>query len=410
MESTLSNAMSEQPTIAFSLPDGNRLGGVTRWSHLIAENIAAQGGKTALLHHPYHHRDVIPNSSGDAVPTIPCGANSLHKLSAASVKAYRSAAPAVFIPNYTDGPYATCAAIAAENPEDLRIIGYCHTFEDRYFEWLVHYEPIIHRFVAVSQHCINELKRLMPHRADDMTVMHYAVSAPEKLTRTWSPPDQPIQLLFAGRIVERQKRAMLLIDLAQMLHELKVDFHLRIVGDGPQFFTMKRKIASLPAELSNRLELLPSVAADEMTALQEASDCCVLVSEYEGFSIFMSEAMARGTVPVVTDVSGSGDIIRSGENGFLAPVDDISQLATAIQTLANDRTRLEETGRAAFESGQTLPSATQYAAWLQQFADDCWKNDPPRKWPAERPLFQLHKYFFFRAASLLPTWDSLWGN
>lgn len=402
--------MSADPTIAFSLPDGNRLGGVTRWSQLIAANIARQNGKAALLHHPYHHRDVIPESGDETVPTIACGANSLHKLSAASVRAYRQATPGVFIPNYTDGPYATCAAIAENNAEDLRVIGYCHTFEDRYFDWLVHYEPIIHRFVAVSQHCVNELRRLMPHRKDDMSVMHYAVSAPDRLTRTWSTADEPIQLLFAGRIVERQKRAMLLVDLAEMLHELSVDFHLRIVGDGPLFFTLKKKIETLPPELSRRLELLPSVAASEMTALQEASDCCVLVSEYEGFSIFMSEAMARGSVPVVTDVSGSGDIIRSGENGFLAPVDDISQLAAAIKMLADDRTRLEEMGRAAYESGQTLPSADEYATWLRQFAADCWNHDAPRPWPAERPLFQLHKYFFFRAVSYLPTWNSLWGN
>jgi len=58
----------------------------------------------------------------------------------------------------------------------------------------------------------------------------------------------------------------------------------------------------------------------QVQKLWQTADVCVLVSEYEGTSVSMLEAMAAGCVPVVTKVSGTADVIQPGINGFTGPV------------------------------------------------------------------------------------------
>lgn len=398
--------MASSPTVAISLPDGFRLGGVTRWSEMTAREIVQQGGSAALLVHPYRHRDTIPDIDTTGVQTLNCGDNSVMRLSPKSVETYQRATPAVFIPNYTDGPYATCATIASKDPESLRVIGFCHTFEDRYFDWLTHYEPMIHRYVAVSRQCADELMRRLPHRRDDVEIMNYPVEAPAELHREWSSPNEPIELIYAGRIVERQKRVSLLLELAEKLFEMQVNFRLRIFGDGSHYHWLRRRINRLPNTLAKRLELHAAVSQQTLHQLLDESDICLLVSEFEGFSIFMTEAMARGCVPVVTKVSGSSGFVDSGENGFLAPVGDLQSLAEKVKLLADDRNRLTDMGHSAHHATLSLPQPAQYASQLRELADDVWNTESPRPWPKQRRLFPLHRYLIYRAASLIPYWET----
>ena len=52
------------------------------------------------------------------------------------------------------------------------------------------------------------------------------------------------------------------------------------------------------------------------------ADVLFMCSEYEGLPLVVLEAMARGTIPVVTDIAGGlREVIASGENGFLYPVE-----------------------------------------------------------------------------------------
>jgi len=45
------------------------------------------------------------------------------------------------------------------------------------------------------------------------------------------------------------------------------------------------------------------------------------------------EAMAVGLPIIATDVSGNRDLVKSGENGCLVPLDDVEQTAIAIKRL-----------------------------------------------------------------------------
>ena len=54
-------------------------------------------------------------------------------------------------------------------------------------------------------------------------------------------------------------------------------------------------------------------------------------SRYESFGYTLAEGMACGCVPVTTGRGGQPDIVRHGENGFVADVGTPVQLAQGLE-------------------------------------------------------------------------------
>lgn len=62
----------------------------------------------------------------------------------------------------------------------------------------------------------------------------------------------------------------------------------------------------------------------------------VLASRSEGFPAPVLEAMACGCCVVATDCGGTRDSIVDGENGFIVPVGDVSEIMNKIEQLLNN--------------------------------------------------------------------------
>ena len=206
------------------------------------------------------------------------------------------------------------------------MIAFCHSDDPFYYRLLTYYEPVINAIVAVSDTCGRRLTELMPHRADDIHVKPYFVSRPEKLSKRYSSADSPIKIVYGGRIVQKQKRVLDLITLANKLDETQVNFQLEIVGDGLDAKLLRDRIATQPASVRCRIKLVGALEPDALMTTLDRSDIAVLVSEHEGTSVFMLEAMSRGCVPVVTEVSGVDSVIDHGKNGFFHAVGDLAAM------------------------------------------------------------------------------------
>src|SRR5690606_14211313 len=89
---------------------------------------------------------------------------------------------------------------------------------------------------------------------------------------------------------------------------------LIVAGDGPAR-------ADLEAAGRDDIHLLGAVAPSHVGSLLDEADCFVLPSRYEGLSVAMLEAMARGCVPVVARVdSGLEDAAGDGVSAVIADV------------------------------------------------------------------------------------------
>lgn len=89
--------------------------------------------------------------------------------------------------------------------------------------------------------------------------------------------------------------------------------------------------------MEDRVHILGWISPTDMAGFWAKQDIYLNVSESEGMSLSMLEAMACGCVPVVTDVSGVDDVIHNGENGFVVPVDRLIEIADKIEAINNDR-------------------------------------------------------------------------
>jgi glycosyltransferase involved in cell wall biosynthesis len=76
---------------------------------------------------------------------------------------------------------------------------------------------------------------------------------------------------------------------------------------------------------------------DQLVGAYQQADVFLLPSVKETFPLVLLEAMAAGLPAVVTDVSGSQDVIVSEHNGFVVPPGGVEQMAVAIRRLVDDR-------------------------------------------------------------------------
>lgn len=298
----------------------------------------------------------------------------------AFAEVYGETMPAVIVPNWHDVSYAACAELARTRSDDIRVVGVAHGNNESYYGSLTYYESIIHGFIAVSDEIAGELKRRLPHREKDIVTRACPVEVPAKLERAVRDTNQPIIITYAGRITNHEKRVSDLTPLMSELDRQGVNFHFRIIGEGGYLPTLQRELLQLPERIRKRVAVEGIYPPDAMSGIWRQSDICVLVSDSEGTSISMLEAMAAGCVPVVTRVSGTAAVIEEGRNGFTVPVGDLPALASHIRRLASQPEEWAIVGHAAHATVRERYSYPDYVTW---FADrlDAWRAASPRPWP-----------------------------
>jgi glycosyltransferase involved in cell wall biosynthesis len=85
----------------------------------------------------------------------------------------------------------------------------------------------------------------------------------------------------------------------------------------------------------------------ELAGLYATADVFLYSSIYEGFGRVLVEAGASGLPVVATATAGATDIVRNGETGYLAPIEDASALAARTRDVLADTARREKMGAAA---------------------------------------------------------------
>jgi glycosyltransferase involved in cell wall biosynthesis len=135
--------------------------------------------------------------------------------------------------------------------------------------------------------------------------------------------------------------------VAERLRERVPALHVLVTGPARGFVRAGLERIGVP----HRHVLLPSV--DAVADAYAAIDLCLVTSRDEGGPRAALEAMATGVPLVSTRVGQAGDLVRDGENGWLAAVDDVEALAEASERAASasaeDLSRVLREGRATAE-------------------------------------------------------------
>ena len=117
------------------------------------------------------------------------------------------------------------------------------------------------------------------------------------------------------------------------LSQISQFFRLVIVGDGPEYKTLKAMIKNM--NLDKKVYLVGSKSHEELAVYLAAAEMFVLNTAYEGFSHDILEAMLAGVPVVTTPAGGNKEVIHQGENGFMVKYNDEFNMVEAIKTVWN---------------------------------------------------------------------------
>jgi glycosyltransferase involved in cell wall biosynthesis len=388
MISTHCNTSDSGPSVALVLPAGLTNGGVTTWALALSKRLNQKKYPSNLIcHSAWPSRATFKPDDRDDI--VYCdglawgaGINAIRGF----VPTYSAVKAQIFVPNWSWGTYGAVSLMSRDEACEVRVIAFAHTDQDHYYELLTYYEPIISKFVGVSETIYQRLQYLLPSRLDDIRKLMYPVEVRSESRRR--DHEKPLTITYAGRIEQRQKRILDLIALADLLASRKGTYRFQIAGDGPQLAQLVEHFEK--NEYSNiSIRFFGLVAHERMADLWATSDISILFSEFEGMSISMLESMGQGCVPIVTDVSGSREKIAHGQTGFIVGVGDVGAMAQIIVDLDMDRARVQPISDACISSVRVRHRFDAYDQEFEKIMRECMSG-PPARWPGTKTIVPVN--------------------
>ncbi|RMF70323.1 MAG: glycosyltransferase family 1 protein [Alphaproteobacteria bacterium] len=205
---------------------------------------------------------------------------------------------------------------------------------------LIHADAVV-RF---SRHALDAMLSAFPGiRPKRAVVIPPAVDLPAE----WSPPRaaSPVRLLHVGRLVP-DKNVALLIEMLSHVDPEK-DFHLDIVGDGPQ----RERLEGLARAMGMEKRITFHGAVDDVSPHYARADLVVMPSRRESLGLVQIEAMAHGRPVLAFDPAApgmellGGRIVDHGVTGWLAR--DEEDFLRILHLLIWNPAPLRPAGRAA---------------------------------------------------------------
>ena len=143
--------------------------------------------------------------------------------------------------------------------------------------------------------------------------------------------DNEIAIGSVGRL-EPQKRFDLLIEAFALLRAATPRVRLFIAGEGSSRAALETLIAE--RGLQDCCRLIGHTS--DVAGFHHALDMFVQSSEYEGTPNVVLEAMAFETPVVSTDVGGTAELVRDGQDGLIVPPRSVEHLVEAMQQVLSD--------------------------------------------------------------------------
>lgn len=138
----------------------------------------------------------------------------------------------------------------------------------------------------------------------------------------------PVNLIYVGRVFQREKRVLDLVEIGKRLVARGLDFRLTIAGDGEAMNELRQRLAASP-EVDRRTILTGWLPPESITELLCGQDLFLLPGDRESMGFALLEAMGQGVVPIVTPLPGPSEVVDE-ETGYTVPIGDYDAFAGAV--------------------------------------------------------------------------------
>ena len=168
-------------------------------------------------------------------------------------------------------------------------------------------------------------------------------------------------LLWVGRLIPLKDPLTVLRGFEAVLHQ-KPRASLYMVYGSDVLLPEVRACIAQSRLLSGSTTLLGSRPHAELESLYNSADYFVLGSHYEGSGYALTEALACGVVPVVTDIASFRVLTDGGKIGACWPPGDSAAFATAIHRASSAPYQIQaERAAKFFEQRLSFPAIARQA-------------------------------------------------
>jgi len=285
------------------------------------------------------------------------------------LKALQSDPPDIFVPNLSVPAYFASRWVKEAGIPTVGILHSDDNFHHELIEYFVDGVPEyrLSGIVCVSKF-IEELVKSVNNDNIEVLRSPYGINLPQNTTEE---PEDRLNLVYTGRLIQRQKR---IFDVIAALKDAVTSIpntYASIYGEDREGGKVIETINNL--NLGERLKYGGLLKVDEIFPALIKHHAFVLLSDYEGMSISLMEAMGSGLVPICTKTrSGVMEIIRHDENGLLVDNRE-ADFINAVKRLRYEKglwSRLSKAARETVERKYTIKvCADRWAGFLTNLAE-----------------------------------------
>jgi len=212
------------------------------------------------------------------------------------------------------------------------IMGYLRKFHNRTAFTMVPSESLR------QQLRVNGFERLVLVTRGVDTDLFSPARRSDALRQSWgATPETPVAL-FVGRLAA-EKNLGALANAFRAMRQQRRDTKLVVVGEGPA--------AQQLADAAPEAIFAGTQRGDALGAHYASADLFVFPSMTETFGNVTLEAMASGLAVVAYDHASAGQMIKSGENGLIAPLGNEDEFVRLARHLVGTPEHAREMGRRA---------------------------------------------------------------
>ncbi|MBM9616718.1 glycosyltransferase [Desulfobulbus rhabdoformis] len=193
--------------------------------------------------------------------------------------------------------------------------------------------PSYNGFIANSEAVKQHFSSTYNIATDKIKVIYNGLDTafiPQELSEAGD--DTPPIVGIVANLNRPVKRVQDFIEIAARIHRNRPETRFYVIGGGHLQADLERQAADLGLTAATTFTGMVENPLDFIIRFSVG----VITSETEGFCNALIEYMACGLPVVATQVGGTPELVRNGENGFLYETGNIDQAVAFIQQLLDD--------------------------------------------------------------------------
>ena len=195
-------------------------------------------------------------------------------------------------------------------------------------------EDMVDAIVAVSPAVYHRATKIVKNKNKLVQVLN-AIEIETELrysTRDAYQPKELLKIIFVGRLVDEQKGVFLIPQIAAILKQKNIRFHIELAGEGEDYEELHKQIKNI--DVIKDVTFLGYINNAEIKDKLLQSHILLVPSKYEGLPLNVLEAMTRGCVPVMSDLNEITEICFDNmREGIACKTGDSKSFADAIELI-----------------------------------------------------------------------------